>query len=153
MISGKVIGNHYNDRLSVAYSPAANLPQINSDNDNSVGTLEARVRALIVDANERSRVYTRRTTKPVSLWKQRTVQCDDIAAVLRSIRRTLVYPTWTQPETLHACINARLIQLHLLLRAAKISTHRYSAPFPLFTLSYIVAYKASLHQRSLDNFP
>lgn len=69
MISGKTIDNRCNGRLSVAHSPATNLPQINSDNDNSVGAcrLGARVRALIVDANERLRVYTRRTTKPVSL--------------------------------------------------------------------------------------
>lgn len=53
MISSEAIGNRCNGCLSVAHSPAANLPQINSDNDNSVCArrLEARVRALIVDAN------------------------------------------------------------------------------------------------------
>jgi len=75
MISDKAIDNRCNGRLSAVYSPVTNLPQINSDNDNSVGVcrLEARVRALIGDANERLRVYTRQTMKPVSLRKQQTV--------------------------------------------------------------------------------
>lgn len=149
MISGKAIDNRCNDRLSVAHSPVTNLPQINSDNDNSVGVcrLEARVRALIGDANERLRVYTRRTTKPVSLRKQQTVQCDGIAAVLRPIRRTLLYPARTQPETLRARISAGLNAVASPSSREERSRRRYPALFPLFTLPCIrsnYVYKALL---------
>jgi len=67
MISSETIDNRCNGRLNVAHSPATNLLQINSDNDNNVGAyrLEARVHALIADINKRLRVFARRTTKPV----------------------------------------------------------------------------------------
>lgn len=44
-----------NGRLSVAYSPIINLPQINSDNDNSVRARSSTRDALIVNANVRAR--------------------------------------------------------------------------------------------------
>lgn len=50
MISSQMI----NDRSSVAYSPTINLPQINSDNDNSIRVRLSTREALIVNANVRS---------------------------------------------------------------------------------------------------
>lgn len=68
-----------NDRSSVAYSSTINLPQINSDNDNSVGARSSTRETLIVNANVCSRARTRRSAKPVPLQERHstTVQYDD----------------------------------------------------------------------------
>lgn len=56
MIISRMINDYSHGRLSVAYSPTINLPQINSDNDNSVRARSStRDDALIVNANVRSR--------------------------------------------------------------------------------------------------
>lgn len=80
-----------NDRSSVAYSPTINLPQINSDNDNSVGARSSTRETLIINANVRSRARDSSLGKTGSVARTAlhhgTIQ--RYAVVLRPIHRIL----------------------------------------------------------------
>jgi len=90
---------------SVTYSPVTNLPQINSDSDNSVRT------CLLA---EETRAYRKRAlanspcrAKPVSLRERHSAAVRRYVVVLTRIRRISGLTYTNQSETLYSHVSVR----------------------------------------------